>query len=121
MSTKTRSVKRRVLTKRPINYDKTSFKVDGNQEIPEPYQRGVFQELEGAKTRQDNDRPYPFYNMDIGDSFLVPAETLVESDVIQRAVSGSACSHARVQINRGEVAGFATRKVKNGIRVFRIY
>ena len=59
---------------------------------------------------------YPFREMEVGDSFFVPAESAESAHRVQINISSSS-----VQMSKREGAGkkFATRKVEGGVRVWR--
>lgn len=98
-----------------INYALKPFKVEEGREIPEAHMRGVFQDAPTAKARQDNTRPYPFNDMSVGDSFLIPVPS---RDTIAAVASSVTASITDRKDRYGE--DYTTRRVKNGIRVWRL-
>lgn len=103
-------------TKKPtINYALSPFKVEKGREIPQPYQRGVFENAPHVKARHDNERPYPFHGMKVGESFLIPVPD--RSTLYGVTSSVSATINSRMEWY-GEQ--YTTRIVKNGVRVWRI-
>lgn len=65
-------------------------------------------------SRKAHNAKFPFKEMQVGDSFLVPFDGEDEGTVRSRIASN--CTHQKRRIGRQ----YATRKVDGGIRVWRV-
>jgi len=69
------------------------------------------------KFRHSTARKYPFKDMNVGDSFFIPADN--KKDMLRMSGSVSAC-WAAFKKNHKKDWVFRTNKVDGGIRVWRI-
>lgn len=73
--------------------------------------RGV--EIPAPNIHNRNSRIYPFREMEIGDSFLVPGNE--NKKALQARVGSAACYYGKRNNSR-----FVTRSVEGGVRVWRV-
>ena len=85
----------------------TAITVEKNIPIPES---------RFGKGRQPGETKYPFAELQVGDSFMVPTKKQTDINKMQSSI----CGHAFQYKRKNRDTNFTTRIVDGGIRVWRI-